>query len=62
MDELLQKMMAGDGIKVTSPLLPPLDEFTAMLEDIWSRRWITNNGTYHQQLEAALQTEGGEAQ
>ena len=54
MDELLQKMMAGDGIKVTSPLLPPLDEFTAMLEDIWSRRWITNNGTYHQQLEAAL--------
>ncbi|MBO4551230.1 MAG: DegT/DnrJ/EryC1/StrS family aminotransferase [Bacteroidaceae bacterium] len=46
--------MMGEGIKVTSPLLPPLDEFNALLEDIWQRRWITNNGTYHQQLEEAL--------
>ncbi|MBR3480329.1 MAG: DegT/DnrJ/EryC1/StrS family aminotransferase [Prevotella sp.] len=46
--------MNNDGIKVTSPLLPPLDEFTTMLEDIWQRRWVTNNGQYHQQLEKAL--------
>ena len=25
-----------------------------MLEDIWQRRWVTNNGQYHQQLEQAL--------
>jgi dTDP-4-amino-4,6-dideoxygalactose transaminase len=54
MNELLQKMMSRESVKVTSPLLPPLDEFITMLEDIWHRRWITNNGQYHQQLEKAL--------
>ena len=53
-NEIQQKIMNNDGIKVTSPLLPPLDEFITMLEDIWHRRWITNNGQYHQQLEKAL--------
>ena len=46
--------MNNDSVRVTSPLLPPLEEFTTMLEDIWQRRWITNNGQYHQQLEQAL--------
>lgn len=41
-------------ITVTSPLLPPLDEFTPYLEDIWNRKWLTNNGHYHQELEKAL--------
>ena len=41
-------------ITVTSPLLPPLEEFIPYLEDIWRRKWITNNGFYHQQLEKAL--------
>lgn len=41
-------------ITVTSPLLPPLDEFIPYLEDIWKRKWITNNGKYHQELESAL--------
>ena len=41
-------------ITVTSPLLPPLDELTPYLEDIWSRKWLTNNGYYHQELEKAL--------
>jgi dTDP-4-amino-4,6-dideoxygalactose transaminase len=39
---------------VTSPLLPPLEEFVPYLEDIWKRKWITNNGHYHQELEKAL--------
>ena len=42
------------NILVTSPLLPNLEEFNALLQDIWNRRWITNNGYYHQQLEQAL--------
>ena len=46
--------MNNDSVRVTSPLLPPLEEFTTMLEDIWQRRWVTNNGQYHQQLEQAL--------
>lgn len=41
-------------ITVTSPLLPSLDEFIPYLEDIWQRKWLTNNGHYHQELEKAL--------
>ena len=43
-----------DNILVTSPLLPDLDEFQEMLKDIWKSKWITNNGSFHQQLEKAL--------
>lgn len=46
--------MDNEKITVTSPLLPNLDEFNEMLKDIWSRKWLTNNGTYHQELEKAL--------
>lgn len=41
-------------ITVTSPLLPPLEEFIPYLEDIWERKWITNNAHYHQELEKNL--------
>lgn len=41
-------------ITVTSPLLPNFDDFTAELKKIWDSKWITNNGSYHKQLEAAL--------
>ena len=41
-------------ITVTSPLLPNLDEFNEMLKEIWASTWITNNGQFHKQLEAAL--------
>lgn len=41
-------------ITVTSPLLPSLDEFHEMLKEIWDSKWITNNGSFHKQLEKAL--------
>ena len=41
-------------ITVTSPLLPPLEEFIPYLQHIWDSKWITNNGPFHQQLEKAL--------
>lgn len=41
-------------ITVTSPLLPNLDEFQEMLKEIWDSKWITNNGSFHKQLEVAL--------
>ena len=47
-------MEEKNTITVTSPLLPILDEFNELLKDIWSRKWITNNGHYHQELEKAL--------
>lgn len=43
-----------DIITVTSPLLPNLDEFNDLLKQIWDSKWITNNGSFHKQLEAAL--------
>ncbi len=47
-------MSMPNPITVTSPLLPPLDEFIPYLQQIWDSRWITNNGSFHQQLERAL--------
>lgn len=41
-------------ITVTSPLLPSLDDFNEMLKQIWDSKWITNNGSFHQQLEKEL--------
>lgn len=41
-------------VTVTSPLLPDLKEFEKSLEDIWNRKWLTNNGYYHKELEKAL--------
>lgn len=43
-------------ITVTSPLLPDLDEFNALLKEIWASKWITNNGSFHKQLEKELAT------
>ncbi len=39
---------------VTSPSLPPLEEFIPYLEKIWESKWLTNNGQFHQQFETAL--------
>ena len=46
--------MKGDTITVTSPLLPNLEEFNQMLKEIWDSKWITNNGSFHKQLEKEL--------
>lgn len=43
-----------EQITVTSPLLPDLDEFNSMLKEIWNSKWITNNGSFHKQLEKEL--------
>ena len=46
--------MDNKQITVTSPLLPNLDEFNELLKQIWDSKWITNNGSFHQELETAL--------
>ena len=46
--------MENKLITVTSPLLPNLDEFNEMLKQIWESKWITNNGSFHRQLEKEL--------
>ena len=46
--------MNKEIITVTSPLLPDLEEFHDLLKEIWASKWITNNGSFHQQLEKEL--------
>ena len=46
--------MDNELITVTSPLLPNLDDFNEMLKQIWASKWITNNGSFHKQLENEL--------
>jgi len=41
-------------IYVTQPFLPPLEEFIPYLEKIWDRKWLTNNGEFHQKFEKEL--------
>lgn len=41
-------------IFVTQPDLPPLEEFTDLLKQIWDNKILTNNGPFHQQFEQAL--------
>lgn len=48
------KNKAENPILVTSPSLPPLEEFQDYLKDIWDSKWLTNNGKYHKNLEKAL--------
>ncbi len=46
--------MMSKNIYVTSPLLPPLENFVPYLEAIWSNKHLTNGGPFHQQLEQSL--------
>lgn len=46
--------MSEKQITVTSPLLPDMEEMNKMMQEIWSSKWITNNGRFHKQLEKEL--------
>lgn len=41
-------------VYVTQPALPPLEEFTEYLKQIWDSKCLTNNGKFHQEFENAL--------
>lgn len=41
-------------ILVTRPYLPPLDDFKRGLEEVWSNRWLTNNGPMLKRFQTAL--------
>ena len=47
-------MNKRERITVTTPLLPDLKDFIPYLEDIWQNKWLTNNGSYHEELEYEL--------
>lgn len=41
-------------ILVTKSSMPPFEEYVEMLKPLWDTHWLTNMGTYHQQLEKEL--------
>ena len=41
-------------IYVAQPSLPPLDEFSLFLEQIWESKWLTNQGPFHEIFEKEL--------
>ncbi len=43
-----------EKITVTSPLIPPLEEFLPYLEAIWKSRHLANQGPFHVELEQRL--------
>ena len=43
-----------EPIYVTRPLLPPLEELSKSLQDVWDAQWLTNNGAKHKELENKL--------
>lgn len=43
-----------DRIYITQPHLPPLEEFIPYLQEIWDKKWLTNNGDFHRQFENEL--------
>jgi dTDP-4-amino-4,6-dideoxygalactose transaminase len=54
-DIVITKPAAFDKqVFVTKPMLPPLAEVTAHLEDIWDAAWLTNGGVKHIELESKL--------
>lgn len=41
-------------IPVTKPFLPPKDEFDKLIDQVWHRNWLTNNGPLVNELELKL--------
>ncbi len=41
-------------INVTKPFLPPIEEYNEMVQGIWKRNWLTNNGPLVNELELRL--------
>lgn len=51
----MQTSVATNPIYVTMPTLPPMEEYTALLEGVWKRGILTHNGPLVQQLERELE-------
>ena len=50
----METELKNRSIEVTRPYLPELEEFLPYLEKIWENKSLTNNGPFHNQLEAGL--------
>jgi dTDP-4-amino-4,6-dideoxygalactose transaminase len=44
----------NEKITVTKTSMPPYEEYIEKIKPLWESHWLTNMGTYHQQLEREL--------
>ena len=48
------ELWSDEPVFVTRPTMPSLAAYHEMLEGIWARRWLTNDGVLHRELEEKL--------
>ena len=53
-DGIVRAYGLPEPVYVTRPTMPGLTEYTEYLRGIWERRWLTNDGVLHQELERRL--------
>jgi dTDP-4-amino-4,6-dideoxygalactose transaminase len=53
-DEIVREYRVNEPVYVTRPTMPTLNDYTEYLRGIWERRWLTNEGVLHQELERRL--------
>ncbi len=53
-DTLVQRLALPQPVFVTQPNMPDLGDYHRMLEKIWDRKWLTNDGQFHQEFERRL--------
>jgi dTDP-4-amino-4,6-dideoxygalactose transaminase len=53
-DRIVSEYRLDEPVYVMRPTMPALEEYTEYLRGIWDRRWLTNDGVLHQELERRL--------
>ena len=53
---LVARRRSAEQVFVTRPTMPDLAGYTQKLAGIWERKWLTNQGPLHDELEARLRT------
>jgi len=54
LDSLVQQYKLPEPVLVTRPTMPSFEEYCGRLKGIWERRWLTNEGELHRELERRL--------
>lgn len=52
--DIIEQYRLKENIYVTRPVLPKLEQYTEILEQIWQTKWLTNDGRYHIEFEKQL--------
>lgn len=53
-DALISKYRLAEPVYITRPAMPDLDDYVGSLRGIWDRKWLTNDGPLHAELEREL--------